>query len=182
MNSAPLAQNLTLSECQNVFIHQVWHLNYLSGLSRNAPKPYKCDGRAEKGTRPFACPSNSLTGRQICRRIIVTCISIVQFKCDDSNYNSNCNGPLSRYVKLRVVHAPGMQSKFVPPPRVSDPDMHHGTCVMHLAGCMSGSLTSGFLWSWWWGKRSRHFQRMRNPQLCVSCKMPMAITINIMIS
>ena len=28
------------------------------------------------------------------------------------------------------------------PPRVSDPDMHHGTL---------GSLTSGFLWSWWRG-------------------------------
>ena len=34
-------------------------------------------------------------------------------------------GPLVRYVKLRVAHAPGM---YFPPPRNSDPDMHHGVC------------------------------------------------------
>ena len=35
------------------------------------------------------------------------------------------------------------------PQRVSDPDMHHGTCATHVPGCMLGSLTSGFLWSRW---------------------------------
>ena len=35
------------------------------------------------------------------------------------------HGPLTRYAKLWVVHAPGT---FFPPPWVSDPDMHHGTC------------------------------------------------------
>ena len=34
-----------------------------------------------------------------------------------------------------------------PPPKASDPDMHHGTCVTHAPWCMTGSLTSGFLWS-----------------------------------
>ena len=58
-----------------------------------------------------------------------------------------CNGPLARYVILRVAHAPGMPGKFSPPPRFSDPDMHHGTCVTHVPWCMSGSLTSSFLWS-----------------------------------
>ena len=28
-------------------------------------------------------------------------------------------------------------------PLVSDPDMHHGTCVRHVSWCMSGSLTRG---------------------------------------
>ena len=28
-------------------------------------------------------------------------------------------------------------------PLVSDPGMHHGTCVTHVPWCMSGSLTSG---------------------------------------
>ena len=79
-------------------------------------------------------------------------------------------GPLNRYVKLRVAHAPRM---FSPPPRVSDPGMHHGTCVSHVPWCMSGSLTSGFLWSRWRGKRSRHSRRMRNPQFYVSGKRPM---------
>ena len=37
----------------------------------------------------------------------------------------------------------------------------------------AGSLTSGFLWSRWRGKRSRHSRRMRNPQFHVSGKRPM---------
>ena len=66
-----------------------------------------------------------------------------------------------------------MQGTFSPPPRNSNPDMHHGTCVTHVPWCMPGSLTSGFLWSRWRGKRSRHSRRMRNPQFCVSGKRPM---------
>ena len=30
--------------------------------------------------------------------------------------------------------------------QVSDPNMHHGTCVTHVPWFMPGSLTSGFLW------------------------------------
>ena len=44
-----------------------------------------------------------------------------------------------------------MPGTFSPPPRVSDLDMHHGTCVTHVQWCMQGSLTSGFLWSRWRG-------------------------------
>ena len=57
--------------------------------------------------------------------------------------------PPARYVKLWVAHAPGIPGTFSPPPRVNNPDMHHGTCVTHVPWCMPGSLTSGFLWSWW---------------------------------
>ena len=48
---------------------------------------------------------------------------------------SSANGPLTRYLKLRVAHA--LQEK----PLVSDPDMHHGTYVTHVLWCMSGTLT-----------------------------------------
>ena len=65
-----------------------------------------------------------------------------------------------------------MPGTFSPPPRVSDPDMHHGTCVTHVPWCMPESLTSGFLWSWWRGKRSRHSRSMRNTQFHVSSKRP----------
>ena len=82
------------------------------------------------------------------------------------------HGPLARYVKLRMAHAPGMPGTFSPPPQVSDPDMRHGTCVTHVPWCMSGSLTSGFLWIRWRGKRSRHSRRMRNPQFYASGKRP----------
>ena len=70
-----------------------------------------------------------------------------------------CNhGPLARYVKLRVAHAPGMPGPFPPPSLVSDPDMHHGACVTHVPWCMSGLLTSG----------------LRNPQIYISGKRPIA--------
>ena len=83
------------------------------------------------------------------------------------------HGPLTRSVKLRVAHAPGMQGTFSPPPWVSDPDMYHGMCVTHVPWCMPESLTSGFLWSRWQGKRSRHSQCMRIAQFYVSGKRPM---------
>ena len=54
---------------------------------------------------------------------------------------------------------------------VSDPDTHHGSCVTHLPWCMSGSITSGFLWSQWRGKRSRYSRCMRNPQFYVYVKV-----------
>ena len=66
------------------------------------------------------------------------------------------HGPLARYVKLRVAHAPRIPGTFSPPPRISYPSMHHGTCVTHVPWCIPGSLTSGSLWSQWRGKRSRH--------------------------
>ena len=81
------------------------------------------------------------------------------------------NGPLTRYVNLRVAHAPGMPGTFSPPPWISDPDMHRSTCVTHVPWCIPGSLTSAFLWSRWRGNRFRHSRRMRNPQFYASGKM-----------
>ena len=48
------------------------------------------------------------------------------------------HGPLARYVRLWLAHAPGMPGTFSPPPRVSDPDKHHGTCMTHVPWCMPG--------------------------------------------
>ena len=79
-------------------------------------------------------------------------------------------GPLARYVRLWVAHAPGMPETFSRPPQVSDPDTYHGTCVTHVPWCMPGSLSSGFLWSRWRQKRSRHSRCMRNPSFYVSGK------------
>ena len=67
-----------------------------------------------------------------------------------------------------------MPGTFSPPRLKSDPDMHHGTCVTHVPWCMPGSLPSGFLWSRWRRKRSRHSRRMCNPQFYVSGKTPIA--------
>ena len=42
------------------------------------------------------------------------------------------HGPLTRYVKLHAAHVRGTPGTFSPPLRVSDPDMHHGTCLTRL--------------------------------------------------
>ena len=62
--------------------------------------------------------------------------------------NALHHGPLTKYVKLRVAHTQGMLGTFSRhrmqrKPLVSDPGMHHGTCVTHVPWCMSGSLTRG---------------------------------------
>ena len=87
--------------------------------------------------------------------------------------------PLTRYAKLRVAHALGMPGTFSPPPRVSDLGMHPSTCVTHVPGCMPESLASGFLWSRWGGKRSRHSRRMRNPHFNISVKRPIELVFRI---
>ena len=81
-------------------------------------------------------------------------------------------GSLIRYVKLRVAHAPGMPGTFSLPPRISNPDIHHGTYVTHVPWCMPGLLTSSFLWNRWRGKCSRHSRRMHNPQFHLCVKRP----------
>ena len=63
--------------------------------------------------------------------------------------------------KIAGAHMPGT---FSPSPQVSDPDMHHDTCVTHMPWCMLGSLTSSSLWNRRRGKRSRHSRCMRNLQ------------------
>ena len=78
--------------------------------------------------------------------------------------------PFTRYATFRVAHAPGMPGTFSLPPLVSDPYMHHDTCVTHVLWCMMGSLTSSFLWSRWRGKRPQHSQCMHNPKFYVSGK------------
>ena len=78
------------------------------------------------------------------------------------------HGTLARYVKLRVAHAPEMPGTVSFPLWVRNPDMHHGTCMTRVPWCMPGSLTSGFLWSRWRGKHSRH-----SPQFYVSGKRPL---------
>ena len=54
--------------------------------------------------------------------------------------------------------------------RVNNPDMHHGTCVTHVPGCMPGLLTSVSFEVGSREKGPRHCRRMRNPQFYVSGK------------
>ena len=67
--------------------------------------------------------------------------------------------------KIAGAHARGMPGTFSPSPQVSDPDMHHGTCVTHVPWYMPGSLTSGFLWNRRWGKTFPAFPAHAQPAI-----------------
>ena len=92
---------------------------------------------------------------------------------DTGHRHMPSHGPLTRYAKLWVAHAPRVPGTFPRhrkrKPLVSSLGMHHDTCVTPVPWCMSGSLTGG-----WRGKRTRHPWRMRNPQFYLSGKRPMS--------
>ena len=50
----------------------------------------------------------------------------------------NCGLRMRRECRERFTHHPPQRNRLV-----SDPDMHHGTCVTHVPWCMSGSLARG---------------------------------------
>ena len=70
---------------------------------------------------------------------------------------SSCASRLERYrlwASYQIRKIPGcacagnagnvfLRHRHQRKPLVSDPDMHHGTCVTHVPWCMSGSLTRG---------------------------------------
>ena len=79
--------------------------------------------------------------------------------------------------KIAGCTCAGNAGNVFPPPRVTDPDMNHDTCVTHEPCCMMGSSTSGFLWRPWRGKRSRHcwWMRMRNSQFTYLIRGPLGM-------
>ena len=83
---------------------------------------------------------------------------------------SFCNGPFTRYAKLRVVHALGMLGAISPPPRSrhASRQVHDARAVMY-----AGIANYWFPLKSVAGKTLRHFRRMLNPQFCVSGKRPM---------
>ena len=89
------------------------------------------------------------------------------------SYQSHEKTPLTRFVKLwlrmcRECRERYPHQRLLRKPLVSDPGIHHGTCVTHVPWCMSGLQTRGGR-----GKRSRHSRRMCNQQFYVSGKRPM---------
>ena len=93
------------------------------------------------------------------------------------NCTLSLHGLLTIYAKLWVAHPPWMPGTFSQPPRVSDPDMQYGTCATHVLWCMSGSLTSGFLWSRFAGKTFPAFLAHAQPAIFVSGMKPMVYNI-----
>ena len=133
------------------------------------PLPYVCSMRNDIDARYIELRRHSLTlvnERQT---------MIILYKQFSFNHSLSLNsGPRASYQirKIAGCACAGNAGNVFPPPRVSDLDMHHGTIVTHVSWCISGSLTNGFLWNRWRGKRSRHSRRTRNPQFYVSGKRP----------
>ena len=84
------------------------------------------------------------------------------------------NGPLTRYPKLRVAHAPGLPGTFPPPPTsketASKRSRHASRHVCDARAVMHVGIANP-------GWRGKHSKRMRNSQLCVSGKRPIARTL-----
>ena len=57
-------------------------------------------------------------------------------------FDSNMN-ILPRQLFFKTGRNDFPRRRFQSKPLVCDPDMYHGTCVTHMPGCMSGSLTCG---------------------------------------
>ena len=79
-------------------------------------------------------------------------------------------GPLTRYVKLRVSHAPGMPGTFFPPPTSKETASKRSEHASRHVGHARAVMHIGIANPWW------HSQRMRNPQFYVSGKRPTSWT------
>ena len=88
--------------------------------------------------------------------------------CDDY-------GPLARYVKLRVAHAPGMPGTFSPPPTSNETAIKRSRHASRHVRDARAVMHVGIANMRWWGKRSRHSRGMRNTQFCVSDKRPIGV-------
>ena len=81
-------------------------------------------------------------------------------------------GPLTRYVKLRVVHAPGMPGTFSPPPTSKETASKRSRHASRHVRVARAVMHVGIANPRWRGKCSRYSWRMHNPQFCVSGKRP----------
>ena len=84
----------------------------------------------------------------------------------------SCHGPLTRYLKLWAAHAPRMSGTFSPPPSSKETasyrPRHASRHVRPARAVMHVRIANPR----WRGKRSRPYQRMRNPQFYISGKRP----------
>ena len=99
----------------------------------------------------------------------VTMVTLIGFSRLPTGYpgqHKHCPPWASCQIReIAGAHAPGMPGIFSPSPQVSDPDMHHGTCVTHVPWCMPGTLTTGFLWNRRRGKTFPAFPAHAQPAI-----------------
>ena len=128
---------------------------------------------AKHATNNRQHPSGAWTHQRIALQNIVDHNKYWANTCIFAHYQGGCPWASCQIRKIAGCACTGNAGNIFTGTRVSDPDMHHGTCMTHVPWCTPGSLIGGFLWSRWRGKRSRHSRHMRNLQFYVSCKRPM---------
>ena len=106
--------------------------------------------------------------------LTLTLTMTIMVDFDGSTGQNSHHGPIVRYVKLWVAHAPGMPGTFLPPPTskeiASQRPRHASRRVRHARAVMHVGIANPR----WRGKRSRHSRCMRNPKFYVSVKRPIA--------
>ena len=101
------------------------------------------------------------------RIVLPYIINIMASDVDASGQGIIGHGPLTRYVKLRVAHVPGLPGTFSPPTTsketASQRSQHASRHVRHARAVMHAGIANPR----WWGKLSRHPRPMCDPQLCI---------------
>ena len=83
---------------------------------------------------------------------------------DTHTHQWPCNGPLTRYVKLRLreAHAPGMPGTFFPPPNLKETVSYRSRYASRHVRDARAVMHVGFANPRRRAKRSRHSRRMCN--------------------
>ena len=107
--------------------------------------------------------------------ILAVCVSSIT-EVQECHYGFTLwtpHGPLIRYVKLRVAHAPGMPGTFYPPPTLKETTSKRYQHVWRHVRPTHAMVHVGIASLWWRGKRSQLSRRVGNPKFYASGKRPM---------
>ena len=92
---------------------------------------------------------------------------------DAAKSNYLLHGPLTRYVKLQVAHAPGMPGTFFPPPPISkETDSWRSRHASRHVRDARAVMHVGIAYLRWQGKRSRHSRRMHTRNFAYLARGP----------
>ena len=93
-------------------------------------------------------------------------------------FRTEHNGPLTRYVKLQVAHAPGIPGTFPPPPTSKETASKRSRRASRHVRDASGVMHVGIAYPRWRGKTFPAFPAHAHPQFYVYGKRPISCNTN----
>ena len=111
-----------------------------------------------------------LAVEKIVKTLLFTLVLVVNTATEGYWGLSTTDLSITRYVKLRVVHAPDMPRTFSPPPTSKGTDSKRSRHASRQVRRARAVMDVGIASQRWRGKRSRHYRHMRNPKFYVSGK------------